>query len=347
MSTSAPGRPRPARRRGDAAAAAGLPRPARRLAGRAPRTNSTPSTPQIIDLRTAGGTHRRTWPWPSPCGRRRRPARTCCCPPGTPAGSASRNCERLSALIWGRLDTAGAGLAAAAVDVGVAARGRTAVRRARRPAAHPAQHRPQRRAAADPAARPARPAGTHPRPGRSWSRPTLAPAASAKLAALAGPHTTTSPTSASRGGDIGGLLGALEIDAAQARARPDRRRRPAPGGPRPARAGPGAARRGHSPRAGRPHAGRPGGRRGLADPGRRAARAWPASVRCRTPARPSSATSTARRGGRRSCNQAQAGLAGEPRRTGRGSVAAAPRCRRRPRPSARPANPRLAEPRPV
>ena len=121
--------------------------------------------------------------------------------------------ERLSALIWGRLDTAGAELAQLqSMSVSLPEAGRLCD-------ALVAQLRT--RLNTDPNAeqqlirlRDLRAQGERIRDQVKLEPPALAPAAAAKLAALAA-RTQELADKRGRGGDIGGLLGALEIDAAR------------------------------------------------------------------------------------------------------------------------------------
>ncbi len=88
----------------DAAGGAALPRRARHLArpaaGRArPAGRGGPGQPRPRRV------HRRHPAVDGAVEGRRRPARPAPAPPGTPAGSASRERERLATLVWGRLDT--------------------------------------------------------------------------------------------------------------------------------------------------------------------------------------------------------------------------------------------------
>ena len=117
-------------------------------------------------VRPAGGAHLRHGPRPGPVAGGEDPPEPAAVHlglrPRRPAGTRTALRPDLGTARHGQRRSR-----PAAVDVGVAAGGRTALRRAGRPAAHPAEHRPQRRAAADPPARPAGPAGTHPRPGEA------------------------------------------------------------------------------------------------------------------------------------------------------------------------------------
>jgi len=121
--------------------------------------------------------------------------------------------ERLSALIWGRLDTANAGLAQLqSMSVSLPEAGRLCD-------ALVAQLRT--RLNTDPTAeqqqirlRDLRAQLERIRDQVKLEPPTLAPAASAKLSTLAA-RTGDLVDKRTRGGDIGGLLGALEIDAAR------------------------------------------------------------------------------------------------------------------------------------
>ena len=133
--------------------------------------------------------------------------------------------ERLSTLVWGRLDAtttarAGGGRRAAArrpragSPRRLAARGLPALRRARRVVARPAGHRPVRGRPPGAAARAARLRGTGPRP----RRPRTGPGTRGGRATLDRLDVRTADVLArvQRGADVGGLLGPLELDAARA-----------------------------------------------------------------------------------------------------------------------------------
>lgn len=121
--------------------------------------------------------------------------------------------ERLSALIWGRLDTAGAGPAQLqSMSVSLPEAGRlcdalVAQLRTRLNTDPNAQQQQIR-------LRDLRAQLERIRDQVKLEPPALAPAAGAKLAAL-GVRNDDLAGKLSRGGDIGGLLGALEIDAAR------------------------------------------------------------------------------------------------------------------------------------
>ena len=200
------------------------------------------------------------------CGRRSPTGTTCSSPPGTPAGSAPTERERLSTLVWGRLDAIdprrrrgahGARPAAAASPGRLAARGLPALRRARRLAAGPAGAGPVGR----------RPAGTaRGRCAARWSGSATS--------------STAEPAESPRGRGRPVLRPARRPGRRRHRAGPARRRRrrparPAGAGRRPRRArphrrrrapprrrprrgpGPGAARRAGGPRGGPARPGRP------------------------------------------------------------------------------------------
>ena len=158
------------------------------------------------------------------CGRPSPTATTCWWRPGTPVGSAPTELERLSTLVWGRLDAtprtaASAQVLPRQVPTGalgrLAARGLPALRRAGRLAARPAGLDPSeadtKHACAQLRAAVERvrdlvdrePASTH-------------DAARARCSTSSTPASPTCRPGPSRGADVGGLLGPLENDAARA-----------------------------------------------------------------------------------------------------------------------------------
>ena len=151
-------------------------------------------------------------------------------------GAAER--ERLSTLVWGRLDTSlDPRLAGAATSNGVPGSGSAlavSLPEACRlsdalagVAAGAAVGRPGRRRRHRAGAVAARSGRADPRPRRRRARPVRARERADRLLHRLDGRVADLTARAQRGADVGGLLGPLEGEAARRRARPHRRRRPA------------------------------------------------------------------------------------------------------------------------
>ena len=155
-----------------------------------------------------------------------RPVRPAAARSGTPVGSGPAERERMSRLIWGRLDAASRPPAAWRS-------------RCRRRAGCPTRWSAScasgwlwtlsgaRDDRADRGSCGPSSSGSATRSG--WSRPAPASSRPPQTAVQAGPAAAGRDREGRPRGDVGGLLATLEIDAATVRARPDRRRG-APGG---------------------------------------------------------------------------------------------------------------------